>query len=73
MYGALEFEEFEPLEFFSKGNRVVAIGRERALARSTGRSYENDWAMVFTVRFGQITSLRVFEDTTPIIQAIRSK
>jgi ketosteroid isomerase-like protein len=42
-----------------------------AKAKPTGRTFAADWAMVFGVRDGQITSFRVVEDTAKVAAAFR--
>ena len=46
---------FEPQEFFGDGDRVVVIGFFRWRVKSTGKEWESNWAMAFTVRNGRIT------------------
>jgi len=70
---ALEYEKFEPREFIAQDNRVVALLFERFRMKQTGRVVDNEYVMVFSVRDGKITHLRVYEDTAPIIAAIRNQ
>jgi ketosteroid isomerase-like protein len=37
--------------------------------KSTGRAFDNDWAMVFTLREGKITGFRSYEDTGAVAAA----
>jgi ketosteroid isomerase-like protein len=67
---AVEHEQFEPRDFVAGGEGVVALGSERGRARSTGRRYETEWAMVFVLREGRIASLRVYEDTAAMVDAL---
>jgi len=66
-------EPFEQLEFTAQGDRVVVEGRNRGTVRSTGRTYEHDWVMVFTLRDGKIVRYRHYYDTADIIAAFRSE
>ena len=70
---AVEHEQFEPRDFVAGGQGVVALGSERARARATGRSYENEWAMVFVLREGRIAKLRVYEDTAALVDAFSTE
>ncbi|NIO18961.1 ketosteroid isomerase, partial [bacterium] len=45
-------ERLETLEFTAQGDRVIVEGRNRGTVKSTGRAYEHDWVMVFTLREG---------------------
>jgi uncharacterized protein len=38
-----EAEEFEPREFITQGDKVVALGHYRWRIRATGRSYESGY------------------------------
>jgi ketosteroid isomerase-like protein len=58
-----EFEAFEPREFIAQGDQVVVLGYLRSRVKVTGRTYENEWAMVWTLRGGKITRFRTYEDT----------
>ena len=65
----------EPFEIFgitAQGDTVVVEGRNRGQVRSTGRSYEHDWVMVFTVRHGEIVSHRHDYDTADVLAAFRN-
>jgi len=67
--GAVEFEEFEVREIIPKGNRVFAVGRERGRVRATGKTFENEWLMSYTLRDGKVTELRSYEDTAAVAGA----
>lgn len=62
----------ETLWFTAQDDRVVVEGRNRGTAKSTGRSYEHDWIMVFTLRNGKIVRSRHYYDTADIVNALRS-
>src|SRR5256885_16293053 len=57
-----DFEQFEPREFVAQGDAVVAIGHYRARVKSTGKRFDGDFAMVFTVRNGKVAAFREFYD-----------
>jgi ketosteroid isomerase-like protein len=65
----LEFEQFEPREFVAQGDTVVVLGYERCLVRSTGRTFEQEWAHVYTLRNGKIAKGRFLEDTAAQVVA----
>lgn len=62
-------EYFEPIEFISDGDKTVVIGRERLTAKSSGRSWETGWAMMWTVRDGAIARLDEYHETAAIASA----
>jgi uncharacterized protein len=70
--GAVEFEQFEPREFVAQNDKVVALGTERGRVRATGKTFDNPWALVFTVRDGLITEFRGYEDTAAVASAFRA-
>ena len=70
--GAVEFEAFEPREFVAQNDKVVALGFERGRVRATGKTFDNPWALVFTVRDGLITEFRGYEDTGAVAAAFRA-
>ena len=65
----LEFEQFEPREFVVQGDTVAVLGYERSLIKSTGRTLEQEWAHVYTLRDGKISKFRAFEDTAVLVVA----
>src|SRR3954468_22091224 len=66
--GNVEFERFEPGVFIAEGDHVVVLGFERGRVRGTGKAFDNDWALVFTVRDGMIAGLRIYENTAAIAE-----
>jgi ketosteroid isomerase-like protein len=55
--------QFEPREFVSSDDKVVALGRYDWRVKATGREYGGDWAHVFTVRDGKIYGFQEYMDT----------
>jgi uncharacterized protein len=66
----LEFEQFEPREFVAQDDTVVVLGFERSLGKATGRTVEQEWAHVYTLRDGKIAKGRFFEDTAAYVAAV---
>jgi uncharacterized protein len=64
-------EQFEPREFIAQGDEVAVVGFERWRIKATGHTIDNNWVMIFTVKNGTITRIRVFEDTAKIVAALR--
>jgi ketosteroid isomerase-like protein len=58
---ALEFEQFEPRKFVAQGDTVVVLGYERSIVKPTGRSFEQEWVHVYTLRDGKIATGRFFK------------
>jgi ketosteroid isomerase-like protein len=64
-----EVLQFEPREFFAKGDKVVVLGLYRARARATGKIIDYEWAQVFTLQNGKISGWAEFCDTAAIAAA----
>ena len=65
--------KMETIWFTAQDDRVAVEGRNSGTAKSTGRSYEHDWIMVFTLRNGKIVRYRHYYDTADIAGAFRSQ
>lgn len=65
-------EGFELCEVCNQDERVVVEGKNRGTVRKTGRTYEHDWVMVFTVRRGRIVRFRHYYDTADLVEVLRS-
>ena len=67
------FESFEPREFVAQGDKVVALGHYRAKAVPTGRPFESDWVMIFTIaNGGKITHFQEFTDVAQLNAAFEA-
>jgi uncharacterized protein len=69
--GKVQSEPFDISAIIAEGERVVAEGRNQGRVRATGRMYEHDWVMVFTIRDGKIVRHRHYYDTSDVIVAFR--
>jgi ketosteroid isomerase-like protein len=56
-------EQFEPREFITQGDTVIALGEYRWRIKKNGKSFGSQFAHVFTVRDGKVTVFREFYDT----------
>lgn len=68
---AVDLLTWEPKHVLPAGDEVVATGHWTGKAKPTGRTFAADWAMVFGLRNGEITSFRVVEDTARVAAAFR--
>jgi ketosteroid isomerase-like protein len=73
LFEKVQPERMETSEFIAQGDWLVVEGKNRGTVRSTGRPYEHDWVMVFTLRQGKIVRLRHYYDTHDIIVAFRGE
>lgn len=60
---AEEIVRFEPREYFTHGDDVVALGFEVARSKKTGKSAQTNWAMVFRIKDGKVTAWSTLFDT----------
>jgi uncharacterized protein len=63
-------EKFEIFNFTAQDDRVMVEGMNSGKVISTGISYEHDWIMVFTIRYGEIVRHRHYYDTADIVRAL---
>ena len=61
-----DFEQFEPREFVAQGEKVVALGHYRAKTKATGKMFESDFVMVFTLRGGKVAAFQEFTDVAAV-------
>src|SRR4029079_6229041 len=54
----VDFEHFEPGAFIAEGDRVVVLGRERGRVKGTGKTFDNEWALVFTFGDRKVTGFQ---------------
>lgn len=64
-----EFLAFEPREFIAHGDTVIVLGSYQGKAKATGRSFQSQWAMLFTLRDGKVAKYREYTDTGSIALA----
>jgi ketosteroid isomerase-like protein len=72
LFEKVQPERLETIWFTAQDDRVVVEGKNRGTAKSTCRSYEHDWVMVFTVYEGKIVRFRHYYDTADIVAAFQS-
>ena len=65
---SVNFSTFEPKEFIATGDNVVTLGHYTATT-PIKKSFDSDFAMVFTVRNGKITHFQEFCDSAAINSA----
>ena len=64
-------EGFVVHQMTAQDDRVVVEGTNRGTVRDTGRAYEHDWVMLFTVRDEKIVRFRHYYDTADLVGALR--
>ena len=66
-----EVTRFEPWEFFTNGDDVVAYGCEEVRVKSNGNTAATNWMMLFRVSGGMVTRFETFYDTSAYARAHR--
>jgi len=66
----LDFEAFEPQEFFDAGDDVIVLGRTRARGKRSGGAFDVRWAHFFAIRDGKVARFREFYDTQAVARAV---
>ena len=65
----LDVLSFEPQEFITDGDTVVALGHYSWRVKATGSKFSSDFAHVCTLRNGQIVRFREYMDTAAEVRA----
>jgi uncharacterized protein len=68
----LEFHDFNPSEYFSNGDAVVALGTWDASVRGTSVRIKDGFAMVFRFRGGKIAEFREYSDSREYAAALET-
>jgi ketosteroid isomerase-like protein len=68
------FEDVEILDskiedYIAQGDKVVILGQETFRLKATGRTLENHYAIVYTVRDGKIARCQAYDDTAVVAAA----
>lgn len=64
--GGIELREIVPHK-----NTVIVIGHENGRIRATGKTFDNEFATIFTLKDGQISHILVIEDMSLVTEAFR--
>ena len=69
---AVEVTGMAASEFIAQGDKVVVLGQHQARVRATGKTYDMNWATVYTLREGKVAALHSYHDTYLVAEAARS-
>jgi len=67
----MDARSFEPREFIAESDKVVVLGHYGWQVKANGRTFEGDFAHVFTVRNGQIVAFHEYMDSAAVAKAFR--
>ncbi|HTR64657.1 MAG TPA: nuclear transport factor 2 family protein [Terriglobales bacterium] len=65
----MDFAAFEPRTYVAQGDLVVALGYYRGKDKETGKTFESDWAMLFSFRDGKVAKFQEYTNTAAIAAA----
>ena len=65
----VEIERFDQEEFIAGEDKVAVTGVLAMVLKATGRRYAANYAHVLTIRDGQVTRFRDFQDTAQAVWA----
>ena len=60
--GVAAVDEYVPAEYIAQGDKVVSLGFERGHFIASGRTYEVNWAHVFTLYEGKVIKFHEYLD-----------
>jgi uncharacterized protein len=61
-----QFEVFDPKEFIAQGDKVIVLGHFTVVVKTTGRKFDCDWVMVYTMKNGKVVKFQEFSDSAGI-------
>jgi ketosteroid isomerase-like protein len=65
----LEISSEAPAEYVAQGDRVLVVGFAKGKVKATGKTFEDHWVFVMTVRDGRLTNIREYIDTQALARA----
>ena len=66
---SVDVSQFEVRKYVEQGDTVMAVGRWAGLARSTGRAFESDWAMLWAFDSSKVKFYQAYENTNAVAKA----
>ncbi|MBW8867739.1 MAG: nuclear transport factor 2 family protein [Acidobacteria bacterium] len=61
-----DFSRFEPQQFVATGDTVVTLGHYEGRVKTTGRSFDSDFAMVSAIKNGRIARFQEFTNSAAV-------
>ena len=68
----MDYERFEPLEFFANGDTVIELVLAGGRARASGRPFESEIVRIWSFLGDEAVRVRSFYDTAAYERAFRS-
>jgi uncharacterized protein (TIGR02246 family) len=63
MSQAVQMEQFQVDEVLADADKVVALGRQQAIVRATGRHLDFSWVHIYTIRDRKVAAANMFNDS----------
>jgi ketosteroid isomerase-like protein len=63
---------FEPKTFLASGEHVVVLGEDTASVKATGKTIDNAWAHVFTIRNGKVAGFQEYMDVSASVLELQA-
>lgn len=67
----VELIGMEVVDIIAQRDKVVVLGKHTGRVRTTGKSYDLNWAQVYTLREGKVASLYSYHDSYLVTEAVR--
>ena len=64
-----ELPVFEPRDYIAQGDKVVALGTYAGRAKTTGREFGSEFAILFTLRGGKVAEFYEYMDNANLAAA----
>ena len=66
---AEDIKLFDPHEYIAQYDKVIALVRTEAVVKATGKAFNQETVMVWTIKDGKVTHFRVYDDTAAAVAA----
>lgn len=60
---AEDIKVFDPNEYIAQYDKVIALVHTEATVKKTGKAFNQDTVMVWTIKDGKVTHFRAYDDT----------
>ena len=67
----VDVERFEPKQFVAQGDLVIVLGTDAGRLKSTGKTFDMDFAHAFTIRNGKVAAFQEYRDTSALVTELR--
>lgn len=72
LFAMCEPVQFEPGEFIGHGNKVIVFGSYQFRAKPTGKTWDSDWVMTWTLAGDKVTRFKIYKDSAAEVAAFQA-